>query len=107
MSNWLAGIIGAAIGVLLGGIVTSCFALKAIRAAEKKVSTQYQEGYEIGYEYGYKVGVKWISTLVNNKVKQNPIKVVGDKITIDPKSYRVDVAPGFDSVREGKHAPSD
>ena len=100
MSNWLAAIIGGAIGMLLGAIVTSCFALKAIRAAEKKVSTQYQEGYEIGYEYGYKVGVKWISTLRNTKVKQSPIEVVGDKITIDPKSYRVDVSPGPDSIRE-------
>ena len=92
-------VLTAFISMVLGAIVTSCFALKAIRAAEKKASTQYQEGYEIGYEYGYKVGVKWINTLRNNKVKQSPIEVVGEKITIDPKSYRVDVAPGPDSIR--------
>ena len=96
-------VITAIISMALGGIITSCFALKAIRAAEKKVSTQYQEGYEIGYEYGYKVGVKWISTLRNNKVVLNQVEPVGDKITVGRNSSRVDVAPGPDSVRpEGK-----
>ena len=96
-------VITAIVSMALGGIITSCFALKAIRAAEKKVSTQYQEGYEIGYEYGYKVGVKWISTLRNNKVVLNQVEPVGDKITVGRNSSRVDVAPGPDSVRpEGK-----
>ena len=97
-------VITAIISMMLGGIITSCFALKAIRAAEKKAATRYQDGYEIGYEYGYKVGVKWISTLRNIKVKPSPIEIVGDKSTIDPKSYRVDVAPGPDSIREGGKA---
>ena len=92
-------VITAIISMTLGGIITSCFALKAIRAAEKKAETRYQDGYEIGYEYGYKVGVKWISTLKNTKVKQSPVAIVGDKITIDPKSHRVDTAPGPDSIR--------
>ena len=80
MSNWLAGIIGAAIGVLLGGIVTSCFALKAIRVAEKKVHGAYTDGYKFGFKAGLRRG----------KALQ-----------------RVDAAPGPDSIREGKHAPSD
>ena len=96
-------VITAIISMTLGGIITSCFALKAIRAAEKKAATRYQDGYEIGYEYGYKVGVKWISPLRNIEAKPSPIEIVGDKITIDPKSYRADVAPGPDSIRpEGK-----
>lgn len=101
-------ILTAIISMVLGGIITSYFALKAIRAAEKKASTQFQEGYEIGYEYGYKVGVKWISTLRNNKVVLNQVEPVGDKITVGRNSSRVDVAPGVDSIRpEGNHAPSD
>ena len=80
MSNWLAAIIGGAIGMLLGGIVTSCFALKAIRAAEKKVHGAYTDGYKFGFKAGLRRG----------KALQ-----------------RVDAAPGFDSIREGKHAPSD
>ena len=45
-----------------------------------------------------------MTTLRDNKAKQSPVAIVGDKITIDPKSYRVDVAPGPDSIRpeEGK-----
>ena len=104
MSNWLAGIIGGIIGAVLGGIVISCFALKAIRVAEKKAATQYRDGYEVGYEYGYKVGVKWISTLRDNKVVLNQVEPVGDKITVGRNSSRVDVAPGPDSIRpEVKH----
>jgi hypothetical protein len=81
MSNWLAGIIGAAIGVLLGGIVTSCFALKAIRAAEKKLHDAYKDGYAFGFKAGLRRG----------KALQ-----------------RVDVSPGPDSIRpEVNHAPSD
>jgi hypothetical protein len=76
MSNWLAGIIVSAIGVLFGGIVTSCFALKAIRVAEKKLHDAYKDGYAFGFKAGLRKG----------KALQ-----------------RVDVAPGPDSIRqEGK-----
>jgi hypothetical protein len=76
MSNWLAGIIGAAIGVLLGVIVTSCFALKAIRAAESKARNQLNDAYKDGYAFGFKAGLR------RGKAMQ-----------------RVDVAPGPDSIR--------
>ena len=80
MSNWLAAIIGGAIGMLLGGIVTSCFALKAIRAAEKKVHGAYKDGYAFGFKAGLRRG----------KALQ-----------------RVDVAPGFDSIRPEKWAENE
>ena len=69
-------VITATISMVLGGIVTSCFALKAIRAAEKKVHGAYKDGYAFGFKAGLRRG----------KALQ-----------------RVDVAPGFDSIRlEGK-----
>lgn len=49
MSNWLAVIIVAAIGALLVGIVTSCFALKAI-------SDAYRDGYNFGFKAGLRRG---------------------------------------------------
>ena len=73
-------VITAIISTVLGAIVTSCFALKAIRAAEKKVHGAYTDGYKFGFKAGLRRG----------KALQ-----------------RVDAAPGFDSIREGKHAPSD
>jgi hypothetical protein len=76
MSNWLAGIIVAAIGVLLGGIVISCFALKAIRAAESKARKQLNDAYKDGYAFGFKAGLR------RGKALQ-----------------RVDVSPGPDSIR--------
>lgn len=80
MSNWLAGIIGAAIGVPLGGIVTSCFALNAIRAAEKKMHDAYKDGYAFGFKAGLRRG----------KALQ-----------------RVDVAPGVDSIRQNAAGVAD
>jgi hypothetical protein len=76
MSNWLAVIIVAAIGVLLGGIVTSCFALKSIRTAERKARNQLNDAYKDGYAFGFKAGLR------RGKAMQ-----------------RVDVAPGPDSIR--------
>ena len=73
-------VLTAFISMVLGAIVTSCFALKAIRAAEKKVHGAYTDGYKFGFKAGLRRG----------KALQ-----------------RVDAAPGFDSIREGKHAPSD
>ena len=75
MSNWLAGIIGGVIGAALGGIVISCFALKAIRATEKKLHAAYKDGYTFGFKAGLRRG----------KALQ-----------------RVDTAPGFDSIRDAK-----
>ena len=65
-------IITAIISMILGGIITSCFALKAIRAAEKKVHGAYKDGYAFGFKAGLRRG----------KALQ-----------------RVDVAPGPDSIR--------
>ena len=70
-------ILTAIISMVLGAIVTSCFALKAIRAAEKKVHGAYTDGYKFGFKAGLRRG----------KALQ-----------------RVDVAPGPDSIRpEVKH----
>ena len=66
-------IITAIISMILGGIVTSCFALKAIRAAEKKAHDAYTDGYKFGFKAGMRRG----------KALQ-----------------RVDVSPGPDSIRE-------
>ena len=69
-------VLTAFISMALGAIVTSCFALKAIRAAEKKVHRAYTDGYKFGFKAGLRRG----------KALQ-----------------RVDTAPGFDSIRpEGK-----
>ena len=65
-------VLTAFISMVLGAIVTSCFALKAIRAAEKKVHGAYTDGYKFGFKAGLRRG----------KALQ-----------------RVDVAPGFDSIR--------
>ena len=65
-------ILTAIISMVLGAIVTSCFALKAIRAAEKKVHGAYKDGYAFGFKAGLRRG----------KALQ-----------------RVDVAPGPDSIR--------
>ena len=74
-------VLTAFISMVLGAIVTSCFALKAIRAAEKKLHDAYKDGYAFGFRAGLRRG----------KALQ-----------------RVDVAPGVDSIRaEVKHAPSD
>ena len=74
-------VITAIISMVLGGIITSCFALKAIRAAEKKVHGAYTDGYKFGFKAGLRRGKAF---------------------------QRVDVAPGPDSIRpEVKHAPSD
>ena len=70
-------VITAIISMVLGAIVTSCFALKAIRAAEKKVHGAYTDGYKFGFKAGLRRG----------KALQ-----------------RVDVSPGPDSIRpEVKH----
>ena len=73
-------VLTAFISMVLGAIVTSCFALKAIRAAEKKVHGAYTDGYKFGFKAGMRRGKAF---------------------------QRVDAAPGFDSIREGKRAPSD
>ena len=65
-------VITAIVSMILGGIITSCFALKAIRAAEKKAHGAYKDGYAFGFKAGLRRG----------KALQ-----------------RVDVAPGPDSIR--------
>ena len=65
-------VLTAIVSMVLSGIVTSCFALKAIRAAEKKVHGAYTDGYKFGFKAGLRRG----------KALQ-----------------RVDAAPGFDSIR--------
>ena len=49
-------VITAIISMVLGGIVTSCFALKAIRAAEKKLHGAYKDGYAFGFKAGLRRG---------------------------------------------------
>ena len=49
-------VLTAFISMVLGGIVTSCFALKAIRAAEKKVHGAYTDGYKFGFKAGMRRG---------------------------------------------------
>ena len=65
-------VLTAFISMVLGAIVTSCFALKAIRAEGKKVHGAYKDGYAFGFKAGLRRG----------KALQ-----------------RVDVAPGPDSIR--------
>ena len=65
-------VIMAIVSMILGGIITSCFALKAIRAAEKKVHGAYKDGYAFGFKAGLRRG---------------------------KELQRVDAAPGFDSIR--------
>ena len=65
-------VLTAIVSMVLGAIVTSCFALKSIRAAEKKVHGAYTGGYKFGFKAGLRRG----------KALQ-----------------RVDTAPGFDSIR--------
>lgn len=69
-------VITAIISMALGGIIASCFALKAIRAAEKKAAKTAHDAYNGGRNIGYSEGYK------RGKALQ-----------------RVDVAPGVDSVR--------
>lgn len=73
-------VLTAFISMVLGGIVTSCFALKAIRAAEKKVHGAYKDGYAFGFKAGLRRG----------KALQ-----------------RVDTAPGPDSIRPEKWAENE
>ena len=108
MSYVLTAFISMAFGAGLALLVrNSGNAAAEERAFKDGMECGYTEGYKAGDRGGYRVGIKRMSALRGNKVKPSPIEIVGDKITIDPKSYRVDVAPGFDSIRPEKRAEND
>ena len=104
MSYVLTAIISMIFGAGLSLLVRNSGNISAEeRAFKDGKQAGYEAGYKCGDRDGYRAGIKWVTTLRDNKAKQSPVEIVGDKITIDPKSYRVDVAPGPDSIRpEGK-----
>lgn len=102
-------VLTAIISMIFGAGIMACFKVSGgcseQERVEAKVRDAYEkgndEGYGDGYDVGYRAGIKWRTALKNNR--QSPVELVGDKITIDSNSLRVDVAPGPDSIRpEGK-----
>ena len=88
MSSWLAGIIGIVIGSALGILMISIVSITRQTERENDI---YREGFAEGHRIGLRKG----------KV----LKI--DAALYEELKGRVDVAPGPDSIREGKHAPSD
>ena len=92
MSSWLAGIIGMCVGSALGILMISIVSVTRQTERENDI---YREGFAEGHRIGLRKGkVLKIDAALYEELKARA-------------SERVDAAPGFDSIREGKHAPSD
>lgn len=92
MSNWLAGIIGVCVGSALGILMISIVSVTRQTERENDI---YREGFADGHRMGLRKGkVLKIDAALYDELKARA-------------TGRVDVAPGPDSIRDGKHAPSD
>ena len=83
MSSWLAGIIGIVIGSALCILMISIVSITRQTERENDI---YREGFAEGHRIGLRKG----------KV----LKI--DAVLYEKLKGRADVAPGFDSIREGK-----
>ena len=73
------------------------YALIAVGAEKEREYDIYREGFAEGHRIGLRKGkVLKIDAALYEELK-GKVYYMG----------RVDAAPGFDSIREGKHAPSD
>lgn len=88
MSGWLAGIIGVCVGSALGILMISIVSVTRQTERENDI---YREGFAEGHRIGLRKGkVLKIDAALYEELKARV-------------SERVEVAPGFDSIRpEGK-----
>ena len=120
-------LVWAAIYICIGAIIAlGLYALIACGATKEREQAIYREGFAEGHRIGLRKGkvLKIDKALVDEMVYGGPrrggimceldgmrfksAKIVSkDEAPRILSRDRVDVAPGFDSVREGKHAPSD
>ena len=86
----------AAIYICTGAIIAlGLYALIACGATKEREQAIYREGFSEGHRIGLRKGkVLKIDAALYEELKARA-------------SGRVDAAPGPDSIREGKHAPSD
>ena len=89
-------LVWAAIYICIGAVIAlGLYALIACGATKEREQAIYREGFADGHRMGLRKGkVLKIDAALYEELKARA-------------SGRVDVAPGFDSIREWKHAPSD
>ena len=88
MSSWLAGIVGMCVGSVLGILIISIVSVTRQTERENDI---YREGLDEGYRIGLRKGEALkIDAALYDELKARA-------------SERVDIPPGFDSIRpEGK-----